>query len=101
MKVANFSVTLHLDKPRNLRFGMKAMSLIETELGVKISKLNLSDVGINDLAVFIWAGLVHEDPALTVDAVMDLIDDHSSIPEISEKLSLAIEGSTGKPEKNV
>lgn len=79
---------------------MKAMSLIETALGIKISKLNLSDIGINDLAVFIWAGLVHEDPGLTIDAVMDLIDDYSSIPEISEKLSQAIEASTGTPEKN-
>jgi len=99
--MAHFSVPLQLDKTRNLRFGMKAMSLIETALGVKISKLNLSDIGINDLAVFIWAGLVHEDASLTIDSVMDLVDEYSSIPEISEKLSQAIEASTGTPEKNV
>lgn len=94
------STPIQLDKMRNLRFGMRAIALIEDTLGVKISKLDLSEVGVKDLAVFIWAGLVYEDAGLTVEKVMDLIDDSLSIKEVTEILGKAIEASFGTPEKN-
>lgn len=92
---------INLDKPRNLRFGMRAIASVEDALGVKISKLDLSDIGIKDLAVFLWAGLSHEDPNLTPTIVMDLIDEHMSIKEATEILGKAIEASFGSSEKNV
>jgi len=94
-------ITYELDRPRNLRFGMKAIAMIEDSLGTKISKLDLSDIGIKDLAVFLWAGLAHEDKELTVSKVMDLIDDYSSIQDATDHLSHALEACFGKPEKNV
>lgn len=94
---------IKLDKTRNLRFGMRAIALIEDTLGVKISKLDLSDIGVKDLAVFIWAGLAHEDKSLTIEDVMDLIDEHLSIQEASEILGKAVEASfsVGTNSKNV
>lgn len=92
---------IQLDKPRNLRYGMRAIARLEDALGVKISKLDLNDIGINDLAVFLWAGLSHEDPNLTPSIVMDLIDEHMSIKEATEILGKAIEVSFGSSEKNV
>ena len=86
---------IKLDKTRNLRFGMRAIALIEDTLGNKISKLDLSDIGVKDLAVFTWAGLAHEDKSLTVEDVMDLIDEHLSIQEASEILGKAVEASFG------
>lgn len=79
-------VIYQLDKARNLRFNMKALALIEKKLNTKVSKLNEENIGINEIAVILWAGLQHEDPQLTVDKVMDLVDEYSSIEEASEKI---------------
>jgi hypothetical protein len=80
-------VIYQLDKARNLRFNMKALALIEKKLNMKIAKLNEESVGINEIAVILWAGLQHEDNTLTPEKVMDLIDEHSSIDEASEKIA--------------
>lgn len=84
-----------LDKTRNFRYGMKALDKIEKTLNTKMSKLNMEDLSFHELAVIIWAGLFHEDKDLTPEKVMDLIDEHSSIPEISEAMSKAFEQSFG------
>jgi hypothetical protein len=75
-----------LDKVRNLRYGMKAIHLIEKKLRTNIAKLDLDNLTMEEVATIIWAGLVHEDTALTPDSIMDLIDEHSSIPEAIEVL---------------
>ncbi|SCZ80391.1 hypothetical protein [Acidaminobacter hydrogenoformans] len=98
--MARPSIPIKLDKIRNLRFGMRAIANIEDNLNIKISKFDLSDVGMKDLAVFLWAGLAHEDPVLTPDDVMDLIDEHLSIKEAVEILGKAIDASFGTTEKN-
>ena len=86
-----------LDKMRNMRYGMKAFSLVEDVIGVPLAKIDLNNLTQKQLATLIWAGLVHEDKELTVESVMDLIDDHSDIKEASEMLSKAITESMGKP----
>lgn len=80
-------VIYELDKARNVRFNMKALALIEKKLNIKMSKLTEDNIGINEIAVILWAGLQHEDPNLTPEKVMDLIDEHSSIEEASEKIA--------------
>ena len=46
---------------------------------------------IKQLATLIYAGLIHEDKQLNVEKVIDLIDEHSDLQEISDKLGKAIE----------
>jgi hypothetical protein len=87
-----------LDKMRNFRYGMKALDRIEKTLNIRMSKLNLEELSQHELSVIIWAGLVHEDAALTPDIVMDLVDEHSSIPAISEEMSKAFEAAFGSGE---
>lgn len=66
---------IHLDKGRTLHYGMKAISLIEKKLGKPIAQINFeADMTTEDAVVLIWAGLVHEDKALTVEDVLDLLD---------------------------
>jgi hypothetical protein len=84
-----------LDKIRNFRYGMKALSQIEKLLKTPISKLDFDNLTQEELATIICCGLLHEDKSLTPEIVMDLIDDHSSVVEISKVLGEAFTASFG------
>lgn len=84
---------IKLDKVRNFRYGMKAISLIEESFGKPIMDIEGIENGrmtMKDYAVLIWAGLSHEDKDLTPDKVMDLVDEHSSIAEVSKVMWKAL-----------
>lgn len=89
---------IQLDKSRNMRLGMKAISLIEKKLKCSISKLDTENMTMEEMATIIWAGLVHEDKELTVDKVMDLIDDYSSITKAMQAVGEAMNQSFGTSE---
>lgn len=92
---------IQLDKMRNFRYGMKAISLIEKKLGKPIGKVDMENLTMEDAAVMIWAGLVHEDPELTPDKVMDLVDEYSDVQTVLETMGKAFQGAfnQGKAEK--
>lgn len=93
---------IKLDKTRNLRYGMKAISLVEKQLGQPIAKVDMDNLTMEASATLVWAGLVHEDPELTTDKVMDLIDDYSSIQEVMPVVGKALAdafGSNSSPKK--
>ncbi|GIW49206.1 MAG: hypothetical protein KatS3mg079_682 [Caloramator sp.] len=83
-------VPVQLDKMRNLRYGMKAISLIEKKFGKSIAKIDMDDMTMEEIATFVWAGLVHEDKELTVEKVMDLVDEYSTVQTVMEKVSEAM-----------
>ncbi|SHF16270.1 hypothetical protein [Caloramator proteoclasticus] len=83
-------VPVQLDKMRNLRYGMKAISLIEKKFGKSISKIDMDDMTMEEIATFIWAGLVHEDKELTPDKVMEIVDNFSTVQAVMEKVSEAM-----------
>ena len=84
-----------LDKMRNFRYGMKAISLIEKKLGKPIGKIDLENLTMEDAAVMIWAGLAHEDPELTPEKVMDLVDEYSDIQTVLTAMGEAFQGAFG------
>lgn len=86
---------IQLDKMRNFRYGMKALSLIEKTLGKPISKIDMENLTMEDAAVMIWAGLVHEDPELTPEKVMDLVDEYSDIQTVLTAMGEAFQGAFG------
>ena len=69
---------LELDKPRELRFGFKAMRLIRNKFGER-SLDQLMNIQIDEIPYLAWAGLTHEDKALTVEQLEDLLD--AAIPK--------------------
>jgi len=80
---------IELDKVRNLKYGMRAISLIEKKYKkpmMKIEGISNGELSMEDYATLIWAGLVHEDKSLTPDKVMDLIDEYSSLKKASEAM---------------
>lgn len=92
-------ISIQLDKSRNFKYGMKALHKIEQTLGIKIAKLDMENLSQQDLAVIIWAGLSHEDAALTWETVMDLIDEHSNITDVTQVMVQAFEAAFGTPDE--
>lgn len=90
-------VTIVLDRPRTLRYGMNALAKIEDITGKSMMSLDLDNVCIKDLLAIVYAGLYHEDKKLTLEQVGDLIDEYSDISTIAEKLAEALTVAFGKP----
>lgn len=85
-----------LDKERNFRYGMKALSLIEKKLKKNIGQIDFNNLSIEETMTILWAGLYHEDKELTVDSLMDIIDDHDiSLNQVIEKMGEAISDAFG------
>ena len=76
------AVPIDLDRRRYLRLDNRAMFQCEVELSrlwnKKISLFHLladtDALGLNDLSVLLWMGLVHEDPTLTLVQTQELMD---------------------------
>lgn len=90
------SVTIVLDRPRSLRYGMNALVRIEELLGKPITKLDFDNISIKDLRTIVYAGLYHEDKSLSPEIVGDLIDEYSDISLAAEKLGEAMTEAFGK-----
>lgn len=65
-------VKINLDKERNLYFTLNSLEVIEELTGKTIDKLS-EGMTISMLKAVVYAGLIHEDKELTVDAVGEMI----------------------------
>lgn len=65
---------LDLDKPRELRFGFKAMREIRAKFGNR-SLDQLMNIKVEEIPKLVWAGLKWEDKTLTVEQVENRLDD--------------------------
>lgn len=90
---------IKLDKVRNFKYGMKAISLIEKKFKKPISQIDMDNLTMEETAIIIWAGLYHEDDNLTPDKVMDLVDEHSDFVTIIDEMSKALFSAFGYDEK--
>lgn len=86
---------IQLDKSRNFRYGMKAISLIEKKFKKPVGKIDMDSLTMEETAIIIWAGLQHEDSNLTPDKVMDLIDEYSNLPTVMKAMNEAFQGAFG------
>lgn len=84
------SVTIELDKARNLRYGINALVTAEEKLGKPITEINLNSLSMKNLRDILYAGLVHEDSSLTPEIVGNIIDDYSDIQAVANKLGEAL-----------
>lgn len=89
---------IELDKTRNFRYGMKAMSYIEKKLNKPIAKIDLDNLTMEDTAIVICAGLMHEDKKLTPDKVMDLVDEKGNFLEVINAMGKAFNDAFGVEE---
>lgn len=94
---------INLDKSRNFRYGMKALSLIEKKFKKNLSSIDFENLTIDETMTIIWAGLVHEDRELTTDKLIDTIDASGIkfdviVKAMSEAISDAFGSSEGTDE---
>ncbi len=84
-----FPITLQ-DTKRILRFSTRALVRFEQESGHTIAQgAAMLQLGSLDVTCqLLWAGLLHEDPKLTIDAVYDLVE-LDQLKSVSEQLAAA------------
>ncbi|NSW92321.1 MAG: hypothetical protein HPY74_16915 [Firmicutes bacterium] len=88
-------ISIELDKPRKLRFDLNALCELEDLFNKPLQQI-LND-GVSDvktIRAFIWAGLLHEDPELTIKDVGHMID-LTNILQAQEKITEALNSGFG------
>lgn len=85
---------VELDRPRRLLFTLEALSLIKRQTGKsplsgEAFRAMAEDVDV--LGAVLWAGLRHEDPALTLEQVMASVPVRR-LPEVLAAIGLALRG---------
>lgn len=86
-------VAVKMDKTRSFRFCMRGISHIEKKLGKPIAKIDFNNLSMEEMAVVIQGGLVHEDKEIglkTPDEIMDIIDQNDNLEEIMNAMSEAM-----------
>ncbi len=90
---------IQMDKARNFRYGMKALSMIEKKFKKNLSAIDFGNLTIEETITIIWAGLVHEDKDLTTERLMDIIDNNDiKLTDIIEAMNAAITDAFGSGE---
>lgn len=95
------SVTIVLDKERHLRYDLNAIALISEKLqltlrlGHLVEDLVSRPIPVAGLRTILWAGLRHEDPALTEEQLGAMVD-AEQIPELLRSF-FALFRSSGLP----
>ena len=83
---------IQLDKPRTLRYTLKSLYILEETVGKPLAELfnpeEITKLSLKAVALLLWAGLIHEDPALTEEQVVELMDQSSlTLSEMVEVIS--------------
>ena len=72
-------VEIILDRPRRLKYGFNAMCEFEAKMGQAIGEaLSEKNIGFQTTRALLWAGLIWESPAITLEEAGEMID---AVPE--------------------
>ena len=88
-------VTIELDKPRKLRFGMNALCALEDMLKMPMTKFSSLDIGFKEMRAMLWAGLQADDKSISLEQVGDLADEAGQdyvMQKVNEAINLAYGG---------
>lgn len=91
---------IKLDKVRNFRLGPKATSEFKTVSGKSIDQIGKDGFDIMEIAQLLYSGCMHEDPDLTPEKMMDILDDFE-LDELAGLISNVFPQSEGEPVPNV
>ena len=87
-------VLINLDKEYEFRLSNKALLYFEEITGQRISSLSDGNMGVTELNALIYAGLKAKNKEMTYEQVIDLIDEHSDMDYLGQKITEAMENST-------
>lgn len=92
------SVPIVLDKPREIRYPFNSLCFLEDTLGLPIADIGEAlggAVKLGTIRALLFAGLIDEDPTLTLKKVGDLIHPlmkQGRLIELAEAIRKAFEG---------
>jgi len=93
-------ITITLDKPRRLRFGMEAMVEFEQTTNIKLAELD-NEMSVSTTARLLWIMLKEEDKSLTFEETLKLVDNHAkNVMDVKNTVSKAILISFGLEEQS-
>lgn len=90
------TVAIELDKTRRLKYDLNAFALLKEQHGINLFRADpdrLHDP--TAVRACLWAGLVHEDPNLTVEQVGSFVD-LGNFREVSELVAEAMMSANGR-----
>jgi hypothetical protein len=90
-----------LDQDRSLKLGFRGIAKLEKVFGQNVDKWNLKELSFDQVAEILAESLRRELPDITVDKVMDLVDDYSDINSAIKKTFECINETFGKNEATV
>lgn len=92
MGIPRVEIPIMLDRQRNIKLSFNAFVLVEKVTGLSMLSGQLDLTSLTAIQAIMWAGLVHEDPTLTLEQVGDLIEDYG-IAKVMTDLAAAIQAS--------
>lgn len=96
----NDVVMINLDRPRELRYGHKALKKLVSLTGVDIENLEIDTLDLGEIEKYIYCGLLSDarenGETLKLEDMEDLLDQAPSYAEIIEKMQKAFSVSFGK-----
>lgn len=99
----NPTTVVHLDRPRFVRFGHKALKQLTTLTGMKIEEMDENDFNLEDLEKIMWCGLQSDaqenNEELKLEDMEELLDKAESFAEIMEAMKNALEQAFQPTEK--
>lgn len=99
----NPMVVLHLDRPRFVRFGHKALKKLGVLTGKKLEEMDENDFDLSDLEAIMFCGLeqdaLENGETLTLEQMEDLLDLAESFGHIMDAMRQALEQAFNRTEK--
>lgn len=75
MSLPRVKVQLRLDRVRTLVLSFNALCRAEEVTGINFLMGDFTFSSVRVLRALVWAGLIHEDPSLTLEGVGDMIEE--------------------------
>lgn len=99
MANTNDIVIIELDRPRELRYGHKALKKLVALTGLNIDEIDTSNLDLGELEKYIYCGLLSDakehGETLELGQMEDLLDLAPNFAHIVERLTAAFESSFG------
>jgi hypothetical protein len=94
---------IKLDRTRELRYGHKALKMMQTLTGKSLSDFSMADFDLNELEKVLYCGLLSDarrnNEELKLEQMEDLLDEAESFQYIVEKMEEAFSNAFGSGEE--
>ncbi|MED4206595.1 hypothetical protein [Neobacillus mesonae] len=102
MSDRNDVIMIDLDRPREIRFGHKALKRMTAALGKDINNIEIDASNLEEFEKIMYFGLmsdaVKNNETLKLEDMEDLLDQAKTFGEIIEKMNLALNAAFGQLE---